>query len=157
MADGTKGFYVDGGIASNASILIARIFAKNIDVVFVDPPSQRETYANIFDIVIGAYETMQRQILETEMRDVYFESLDKRARNELAPRAQAELQRGSSELRLFFRDLPVVNLAYMRPQQQLPADIAAFDRQEELNQTFAVGEADGAREFTTYDWDTFRL
>jgi len=157
MADGSKGFYVDGGVASNASILIARIFAKNIDVVLVDPPSQRESYANLFDIVMGAYQTMQRQILETEMRDVYFESLDKRARNELAPSARTELQSDSSELGLFFRDLPIVNLAYMRPRQQLPADISAFDRQDKLDESFAIGEADGAREFTTYKWNTFRL
>jgi predicted acylesterase/phospholipase RssA len=157
MSDGSKGFYIDGGVASNASILIARIFARNIDVVLVDPPSQRETYANIFDIVIGAYETMQRQILETEMRDVYFESLNKRARNELTATAQKELQSGSSELRLFFRDLPVVNLAYMRPQHQLPTDIAAFDQQDKLDESFAIGEADGARDFTAYDWNTFRL
>jgi predicted acylesterase/phospholipase RssA len=157
MADGNKGFYVDGGVASNASVLIARIFAKNIDVVLVDPPSQRESYANVFEIVMGAYQTMQRQILETEMRDVYFESLDKRARNVLAPGTQADLQSDSSELRVFFRDLPVVNLAYMRPQQQLPADVAAFDRQDELDATFAIGEADGARGFTPYEWNTFRL
>jgi NTE family protein len=157
MADGSKGLYVDGGVASNASVLIARIFAKNIDVVLVDPPSQREVYANVFDIVMGAYQTMQRQILETEMRDVYFESLGKRARNSLAASAQVELQGGSSELQVFFRDLPVVNLAYMRPQQQLPADISAFDRQDKLDESFAIGEADAARGFTTYEWNTFRL
>jgi predicted acylesterase/phospholipase RssA len=157
MADGSKGFYVDGGVASNGSVLIARIFAKNIDVVFVDPPSQRESYANVFDIVMGTYQTMQRQILETEMRDVYFESLDKRARKRLAPSTQAGLQSGSAELRLFFRDLPIVNLAYVRPVQQLPADIAAFDRQDKLDETFAIGEADGARGFTAYKWNTFRL
>ena len=78
-------------------------------------------------------------------------------RNELAPTTQAELQSGSPELRLFFRDLPVVNLAYVRPQQQLPADIAAFDRQDKLDETFAIGEADGARGFTAYKWNTFRL
>jgi len=157
MADGSKGLYVDGGVASNASILIARIFAKTIDVVLVDPPSQRETYANAFDIVLGAYETMQRQILETEMRDVYFESLDKRASNTLAPSARAELQGQSSDLRLFFHDLPIVQLAYMRPRQQLPADASAFDRQDKLDETFAIGEADAARGFRPYEWDTFRL
>jgi hypothetical protein len=125
--------------------------------VLVDPPSQRETYTNALDIVMGAYETMQRQILETEMRDVYFESLDKRASNTLAPTARAELQGQSSDLRLFFHDLPIVQLAYMRPRQQLPADASAFDRQDKLDATFAIGEADAARGFTPYEWDTFRL
>ena len=157
MADGSQGFYVDGGVASNASILIARIFAKNIDVVLVDPPSQRETFRNVFEIVMGAYQTMQRQILETEMRDVYFESLERRARHALAPSAQAELQSGSSNSEVLARDLPIVNLAYTRPERQLPADITAFDRQDKIDETFAIGEDDGARGFTPYEWNTFRL
>jgi predicted acylesterase/phospholipase RssA len=157
MADGTEGDYVDGGVASNASVAIARSVARNIHVVLVDPVSQRETYKDIIDIVMGSYDTMQRKILEGDMRSVYVESLSKRARNKLAPEAKAELQSGSTDLRTFFHDLPVVDLAYIRPREPLPADLSAFEDQAKLDATFATGEADSARGFTPYGWETFRL
>jgi hypothetical protein len=106
--------------------------------------SQRETYKDIIDIVMGSYDTMQRKILEGDMRSVYVESLSKRARNKLAPDAKAD-------------DLPVVDLAYIRPHEPLPADLSAFEDQAKLDATFATGEADSARGFTPYGWETFRL
>jgi predicted acylesterase/phospholipase RssA len=157
MADGSEGLYVDGGVASNASVSIARSVARNIHVVLVDPVSQRESYANIVEIVMGTYDTMQRKILEGDMRSVYVESLTKRARNRLAPGAKAELQNGSTDLETFFHDLPVVDLAYIRPGHALPADLSAFEDQPALDATFAAGEADSARGFTPYGWETFRL
>ena len=157
MADGTEGLYVDGGVASNASVSIARVVARNIHVVLVDPVSQHETYKDIVDIVMGTYDTMQRKILEGDMRAVYVESLAKRARNRLAPDAREKLQSGSTVLETFFHDLPVVDLAYIRPRAALPADLSAFEDQPKLDATFATGEADSARGFTPYGWETFRL
>ena len=72
-------------------------------MVLVDPVSQHETYKDIVDIVMGTYDTMQRKILEGDMRAVYVESLAKRARNRLAPDAREKLQSSSTVLETFFR------------------------------------------------------
>jgi predicted acylesterase/phospholipase RssA len=157
MANGANGIYVDGGIASNSSITIARTVARAIDVVLVDPRSRDEKYANAIDIVMGSYETMQRKILESEMRDVYFESLAERAADRLGPKMTAAFDRGSPELTTFYRDLPPTELTYVRPKTPLPAGFASFDDQAKIDATFKIGEVDSERGFTPYKWEGFRL
>jgi predicted acylesterase/phospholipase RssA len=157
MAGGGSGLYVDGGIASNSSIAIARTVAHAVDVVLVDPRSRNEKYKNAVDVVMGSYETMQRKILETEMRDVFFESLGKRALERLGASAQEAMEEGSPDLRVFIRDLPAADLAYMRPKTNLPAGFADFDEQDKLDATFAIGDADSEHAFTPYTWKGFRL
>jgi predicted acylesterase/phospholipase RssA len=157
MTNGEDGLYVDGGIASNSSITIARIIARSIDIVLVDPRSRDVKYANAVDIVMGSYETMQRKILESEMRDVYFESLAERAASHLGPKVLGDFDRGSPELTTFYRDLPPTKLAYVRPKAPLPAGFATFDEQPKIDATFAIGEVDIERGFTPYTWKGFRL
>ena len=157
MADGGSGLYVDGGIASNSSIAIARTVAHAIDVVLVDPRSQNEKYANAVDVVMGSYETMQRKILETEMRDIFFESLGKRAVERLSAGSAKAMEKGSPELHTIIRDLPAADLAYMRPKTTLPVSFAGFDEQDKLDATFARGDADSEHAFTPYTWRGFRL
>jgi predicted acylesterase/phospholipase RssA len=157
MADGTTGMYVDGGIASNASIRFANNVARAIDVVFVDPRSRNEHYTNAIDILIGSYETMQRQILETEMRDVYFESLGKRATLRLGPAEAQRFERDSPALRTLVHDVPASDLAYLRPKDMLPVDFGSFDRQDEIDAAVAIGDADSAAGFTPYMERGFRL
>jgi len=157
MDDGTADLYADGGIASNASIRFANNIARAIDVVFVDPPSRNQHYANAIDILIGSYETMQRQILETEMRDVYFESLGKRAVLRLGPALVHRLERDSPPLDTLVRDVPSSDLAYMRPRQVLPTGLGAFDQQDKIDASVALGDADSASGFTPYSEAAFRL
>jgi predicted acylesterase/phospholipase RssA len=73
MTDGTDGLYIDGSIASNAAVSIARVVASNVDVILVDAKSTRAEYPNAIAVAFGAYATMQRDILETAMRDNAFE------------------------------------------------------------------------------------
>ncbi len=61
MADGSSGMYVDGSIASNAIVEIARTVARAIHIVLVDAPSSRTTYANAIAVAVGAYAIMQRE------------------------------------------------------------------------------------------------
>ena len=157
MVDGSKGQYVDGGLASNSSVMIARTAARTIHVIFVEPRSRNEQYADAIDVVIGSYETMQRMMLESEMRDVYFQSLGKRSLVDLGPRVMSELERSSPEMHPFLRDLPIVKLAYMRPKSSLPAGFASFDEQPKIDASFAIGVADGANPFAAYDREHFRV
>jgi predicted acylesterase/phospholipase RssA len=157
MVGGGTGLYVDGGVASNSNILIARAVARNIDVVLVDPRSRDEKYKNAVDVVMGTYETMQRKILESEMRDVYFESLGSGALDRLGPSETEAVERRASELRTFISDLPRTKLAYMRPKTNLPVGFASFDEQGKVDDAFAVGDAQSGQGFTPYTWEGFRL
>ena len=89
--DGKINAYCDGGVASNSPVGIAHAVAKGADVVLLDPPFQPDTeYASAIDIAFGVFGTMQRKILEVEMRSTYFQSVGKRAYQRAArPRASA--------------------------------------------------------------------
>lgn len=155
--DGTGGYYVDGGVASNVSVALARTVASHVHVVLAHPPQSATAAGNAVEIVLAAYATMQRKIVESEMRDAYFTSLAKREIERLAPDAAKRLQTLSVPMGAVVANIPVTTVSYVRPQTVLPADVASFDRQDHLNQTFAIGEADAVRGFTPYDWETFRL
>ena len=119
--------------------------ARNIDVVLVDPRSRDEKYKNAVDVVMGTYETMQRKILESEMRDVYFESLGSGALDRLGPSETEAVERRASELRTFISDLPRTKLAYMRPKTNLPVGFASFDEQGKVDDAFAVATPKAGR------------
>jgi predicted acylesterase/phospholipase RssA len=157
MADGSNGDYVDGSIASDAVVEIARTIAKKIHVVLVDAPSRRATYANAVAVAVGGYATMQREILEVAMRDVYQQSQLNRSLHGLDLAMTIEYRTTSSEVRSILRDLPIVELAFVWPRSELPATLTAFQDQRQLDQTFAIGERDASIGFTPYEWETFRL
>jgi predicted acylesterase/phospholipase RssA len=139
MVDGTDGVYVDGSIISNAAVSIARTVANNVDVILIDPESGRTQYANALAVGFGAYQTMQRDILETAMRDVYFQTLQERS--------------GAGPL----GSLPPVRIRYVRPAKPLAADIHAFDEQSAIDAMFALGEQAAVSGFSPYLWRTFHL
>lgn len=139
MVDGTDAVYVDGSIVSNAAVTIARTVASNVDVILVDAKSGRTEYPNALAVVFGAYATMQRDSLETAMRDIYFETL------------------GQPEQGSHSADPSRVSIRYVRPAQPLTTDVDAFAEQHVLDAMFAQGERDGAAGFAPYAWETFQL
>jgi predicted acylesterase/phospholipase RssA len=139
MADGTDGVYIDGSIAANAAVSIARTVASNVDVILVDAKSSRVEYPNAIAVVFGAYGTMQRDILETAMRDVYFRTLEERSHA-----AESD-------------DLPLASIRYIRPERPLSPDAGAFGDQTAIDTMFALGEHAAAAGFTPYAWKTFHL
>jgi predicted acylesterase/phospholipase RssA len=139
MIDGTDGLYIDGSIVSNAAVSIARAVASNVDVILVDAKSGPTEYQNAIAVVFGAYGTMQRDILETAMRDTYFQSLEERLR----PPAEG--------------DLPAGRIRYVRPENPLATDIHAFAEQSVIDAMFALGEQAAEAGFSPYAWQTFHL
>jgi predicted acylesterase/phospholipase RssA len=139
MVDGTDGVYIDGSIASNAAVSIARTIASNVDVILVDAKSGRSEYRNALAVAFGTYATMQRDILETAMRDIYFQTLEERSR-------------GGT-----FADLPAARVRFVRPEKPLALDINAFAEQLTLDGMFALGEQAAQSGFAPYDWQTFHL
>ena len=65
--------YVDGGVTANTPIAVARAAARNVDVVLMDPPFEREDYKNAFQIGYGVFGAMQRRILESDLRAAFLE------------------------------------------------------------------------------------
>lgn len=157
MIDGTKGSYVDGSIASNALVQVARTVARNIHVVFVDAPIRRTMYANAIAVAVGGYSTMQREILAGALRQVYLDSSADRSFRVLQLAKTIENKSESADVRSLVRDLPIADIAYVRPLRELPTNFVAFEQQSQLDVTFSIGEHDAARGFTPYVWETFRL
>ncbi|MEO9096645.1 MAG: patatin-like phospholipase family protein [Candidatus Baltobacteraceae bacterium] len=147
--------FSDGGVASNSPVAIAHTLAQAIDVVLLDPPLETPKYGNALEIALGAFQTMQRKIVEAEMRDVYFQGLAKRAFERAGTESVRTLAGGSQTLESFLRYIPASTLAYVRPEATLPVEVASFDDREGIAQTLAIGRADAARGFTPYSWDTF--
>jgi len=124
---------------SNAAVSIARTVASNVDVVLVDAPSGRTAYPNALAVAFGAYATMQRGILETAMREIYFQTLEERSRSAT------------------IEDLPASRIRYVRPEKPLAPDIHAFSEQSVIDTMFASGEQAAASGFSPYVWQTFHL
>jgi hypothetical protein len=139
MLDGTEGVYVDGSIISNAGVSIARSVASNVDVILVDAKSGRMDYPNALSVAFGAYATMQRDIVETAMRDIYFQTLEERSRART------------------IEDLPASRIRYVRPGKLLAPDVLAFGEQSVLDGMFALGEQAAQSGFSPYDWQTFHF
>jgi hypothetical protein len=91
------------------------------------------------------------------MRDVYQQSQLNRSLHGLDLATTIENRSTSSEVRTLLRDLPIVEIAYVRPQSELPVGLTAFEDQHQLDQAFAIGERDASTGFTPYEWETFRL
>jgi predicted acylesterase/phospholipase RssA len=155
--DGRLNAYCDGGVASNSPVGIAHAISNAADIVLLDPPFEPDTnYEDAVEVAFGAYGTMQRKILEIELRDTYFQSVAKREFEGLAP---AELARITHESKLGTSMLNVsaTDLRYIRPKEELPLGVVAFSDQEAIGRAYRIGWEDVVRGFTTYDWSTFEL
>lgn len=73
--DGQTTFYCDGGVASNSPVGIAHALSQAADVVLIEPRLEPETnYQDAIEIAFGVFGTMQRKILELEMRTAVSET-----------------------------------------------------------------------------------
>jgi predicted acylesterase/phospholipase RssA len=156
--NGTMNEYCDGGVASNSPVGIAHAISRGADVVLLDPPFEPDTsYEDAVEVVFGVYGTMQRKILETEMRNAYFQSIGKRTFAELAPKEEAKAIRDNPTLAELMQSMPVTQLRYVRPAKVLPLGVVAFDDQVSIGEAYRIGWEDAVRGFMPYDWKTFEL
>jgi predicted acylesterase/phospholipase RssA len=156
--DGTINEYCDGGVASNSPVGIAHALSKSADVMFLDPPFEPDTdLENAVEIAFSVYGTMQRKILEVEMRNVYFQSLNKREFNRFTREEIAGATQNNSLFTRFMQALSVTDLRYVRPETVLPVGVAGFDDAVGIGKAYRVGWEDVGRGFTPYDWSTFEL
>jgi predicted acylesterase/phospholipase RssA len=155
---GTVNEYCDGGVASNSPVGIAHAVSYGADVVLLDPPFEPETdYTDAVEIVFGVYGTMQRKLIETEMRNAYFQSVGKRAFEALPPQAAARAAQSNPTLAKLLHTVPATDLRYIRPAKVLPVDVVGFNDEVAIGETYRIGWEDAVHGFTPYDWATFQL
>ncbi len=156
--DGAVNEYCDGGVASNSPVGVAHAVSAGADVVLLDPPFEPKTsYDDAVEIVFGIYGTMQRKILETEMRNAYFQSVGKRAFTRLTQQEAAHATLGNPTLAKLMHTVPVTELRFIRPETELPLGVAGFDDEVGIGKAYQTGWEDVGRGFTPYDWETFEL
>jgi predicted acylesterase/phospholipase RssA len=156
--DGAINEYCDGGVASNSPVGIAHSVSRGADVVLLDPPFEPvTTYADAVEVAFAAYGTMQRKILETEMRNTFFQSRGKRAFAGLAPQEQMEETRSDPTLAKFIQAVPDTKLQYIRPKEVLPLGVVGFNDETGIGNAYRIGWEDATHGFTPYDWTTFQL
>jgi predicted acylesterase/phospholipase RssA len=157
--DGNPSAYCDGGVASNSPVGIAHSVAKAADVVLLDPPFQAdEDYVDAVEIAFGVFGTMQRKILEVEMRNAYFQSVGKRALGRLTTSERERATHGMETVATFMQSVPETDLRYIRPEKTLPLGVAGFNDEVGIGKAFRIGWEDvGNRGFAAYDWRTFEL
>ena len=109
------------------------------------------------EIAFGVFGTMQRKILENEMRNAYFQSVGKSAFTRLAPQEIARATQGSPLLAKLMETIPVTDLRYIRPEKVLPLGVGGFNDWLGIGKAYRIGWEDMGRGFTPYDWETFAL
>jgi predicted acylesterase/phospholipase RssA len=150
--DGSIDQYCDGGVASNSPVSFAHAVASAADVILMDPPFEPVTdYTDAVTIGFGVFGTMQRKILATDMRNVYFQSVAKNAFARVTDRRAMPNAEHERELASFM----ATDLFFMRPKETLPLGAGAFDDEEGIGKAYRIGWYDAFRGFTAYDWKTF--
>jgi predicted acylesterase/phospholipase RssA len=156
--DGTINQYCDGGVASNSPVGIAHATSKAADVVLLDPPFEPDSdLSDAVEIAFSVFGTMQRKIFESEMRNVYAQSLGRRSFDRLTQKEAARAVHGNVPLSRFIDNLPITDLRFIRPEKELPVRVAGFEDQEGINKAYDIGWTDVGRGFTAYDYSTFQL
>ncbi len=156
--DGTVNEYCDGGVASNSPVGIAHAFSKRADVVLLDPPFEPDTnYADAVEVAFGVFGTMQRKIMESEMRNAYFQSVGKRAFTRLTPGDSAKATQANPGLAKVMLAISATDLRYIRPAKELPVSVAGFNDEVGIGKAYRLGWEDMGAGFTPYDWETFEL
>ncbi len=157
--DGTPAPYCDGGVATNSPVGIAHAVAKSADVILLDPPFEGEAdYHDAVEIAFGAYGTMQRKIIEVEMRNAYFQSIGKRALEGLSPSAVSRATQNSALLATFMHSVTATEMRYIRPEKILPLGVVGFNDEVGIGKAYRQGWEDaGSCGFLDYDWRTFAL
>ncbi|HYL27744.1 MAG TPA: patatin-like phospholipase family protein [Candidatus Nitrosotalea sp.] len=156
--DGKMNAYCDGGVAANSPISIAHALADAADVILLDPPFESDyDYSDALEIAFGAFGTVQRNLLELEMRNAYFQSTGKRALSRLTAAQLATITAGDEQLQQYVKSIPTTTLRYLRPQKTLPVTVVGFDDVKGIGEAYRVGWLDAAGGFSLYDWKTFAL
>jgi predicted acylesterase/phospholipase RssA len=132
---------IDGSIADNTPVDVARALAHHVRVIFVEPPYvSPHVYANAMDVGFAAFNIAQRRFTDNALRAAMMETKAKRLLMATSPNSAA-----------FHDSLCDVDVSYIQPDSPLPVDVQDFNRQNLIDRTAALGLADGMRGFRPYN------
>jgi len=107
--------YVDGGIALNAPVALARsLGAAEIVAVAVDPPRRPRRIEHLADVIFGTLESNQLTLV------------------------LSQLEPGAGPI-------PLRRVGLIQPAVEVPAGVLDFNNQDRIDASFAQGVADGLR------------
>jgi predicted acylesterase/phospholipase RssA len=143
-ANGKMQDYVDGGIANNTPVDVARALTKNVYSILLDPDiANPPRPRNAIEVGITSFTIAQRRILESALRATYLETAAKRA----------TLSRtDSQEVRSVLNDIFDCDLYTIRPAAELPLGIADFTNQSAIDASYQLGYND-----TLAGWQHYKL
>ncbi len=142
VIDGVPGLFVDGGSSDNTAIDIARVVAKRVNAVFVDPIAPSIAPTNAISAGLGSFNLLQQRVLDASLRGAYAASVEKRMF------AGAVL---STEQRAYLDTVYDVDLGILRPSVDLPGGIGDFHDAQKLGASYALGLADAATGWKPYE------
>jgi NTE family protein len=123
--------YVDGGVANNTPIGQAiDAGADDVTVIFMDPTPtlQPQSISNLAQVGLGCFGIMQQRILNLDITN--------------AQRVNRAIDAGNGGIGSAGVARRKVGLHFVRPKQPLPVTVLQFDRQDLIEQAYALGQAD---------------
>jgi predicted acylesterase/phospholipase RssA len=132
--------FVDGGVTENVPIGLARRCCENLNVILVDPEQLEVAIpaANVIEIALGSFMTMQHTLLEAQARLAYAES----AVAGLVATANSDSEARADQIPL--------TVGYVRPAAVLPGKAMDFSDAVSLKASWQVGYADGKQGWKTF-------
>jgi predicted acylesterase/phospholipase RssA len=147
--DGTNQ-YVDGGVACNTPIALTRTVAQNVHVVLLDAPFEQEPCDNALEIAFAIWGTMQRKIMEHEIKSALLEA-SIRQTFDTSGMTQAQI----AGLDAYFADSADTQFGYIRPQKQLALRAGSFNDDAHIREAMDLGWTDAGLGFQQYDLADF--
>jgi NTE family protein len=142
IVDGVPGLFVDGGSSDNTAIDLARVVARRVNAVLVDPPVTSFAPTNAIAAGLGSFNLLQARVLDASLRSAYGATTLKRmfAGSVVTPAQRAYLD-----------GVYDVDLGILRPAVTLPGGFGDFHDAAALAASYDLGVADATRGWTPYE------
>ena len=141
VVDGIRGTYVDGGSSDNSAVDVARVLARRVNVVLVEPVSTTFKPTNAVEAGLGSFNLLQQRALDASLRSAYFETTGKRLFENVAVTAAQ---------RAYLASVFDADLGILRSGTDLAADIGDFDDAQKLQTSYDLGLRDAAKGWAPY-------
>jgi predicted acylesterase/phospholipase RssA len=135
--------YIDGGVADSAPLDLARAFSSRVQLILVDPARvEPKRFPNAAAVGTVAFSIAQNRVLESSLRSAYLETQGKKL---------FQMHATTAEQRAFLQDSFDVDLFLIRPERELPVQVAGFDDADGIAKTYEFGRQAGLAGFRAYD------
>jgi len=141
VVSGVPGLFVDGGSLDNTAIDLARVVARRIDAVLVNPATTSFMPTNAIAAGLGSFNLLQARVLDASLRNAAVATMYKRtfAGANVTPAQRAYLDAVYD-----------VDLGIVRPSVDLPSGIGDFHDAAGLDASYQIGVADALRGWMPY-------